>query len=189
MPPVGELGASPRTERDGDAPIGTNHTSHEVAMRLSFSGEESHSPSFAPCDKESRPPRSSFLSGTHTVDAPEGLRLELEDEEEDPREISPTMGLTRNEEQGLIAPLSTEADERARPQPWNEYRIPVTHRQASSVSCSCSSGEYPLAGQGGGALARGATGLAPNGIEKDRESLGDPYREAPKVGNKELKCS
>ena len=142
MPPGCDVGACPRTERQCDVPFGTNHTSGDVARRLSFSDEESHSQSFGPCDRERGPLRSSFLSSTHTGDAPEGLRLELEDEEV-PREISRTMPLPRDEERGPIAPLSRQVDERARQRPRKEYRIPVQHRQASSDSCSGNSGEYP----------------------------------------------
>ena len=141
MPPAGGLEASQRRKREGDAPFGANSTSHEVARRLSV-GEESHSPSFAPCDRERGPPRCSFLSRTHTGDAPEGLRLELQDKEA-PREFSRTMALPHVEDRGPIAPVSTMVHEIARPQPRNEYRIPVQHRQASSDSFSGSSGEYP----------------------------------------------
>ena len=65
---------------------------------------------------------------------------------------------------------------------WNTGKPPLTAARAAV-------GKIPLAGQVGGALMRGATGLAPNGSEKDREVLGDLYREAPNGGNNELKWS
>ena len=65
---------------------------------------------------------------------------------------------------------------------WNTGKPPLTAARAAV-------GKIPIAGQVDGALMRGATGLAPNGSEKDREVLGDLYREAPNWGNKELKWS
>ena len=65
---------------------------------------------------------------------------------------------------------------------WNTGKPPLA---AARVAV----GNVPLAGQLGGALMRGAIGPVPNGSEKDREVLGDLYREAPNGGNKELKWS
>ena len=133
-PPAGDAGPSTRMEREGGIPIGTIPTTYEVARRLSFSGEEPRSPGFAPRGDQQAPTRNSFLSSTHTGDAPERLHLELEDEEEATPGISRTMVLPHVEERGPIAPLSTHVDERAGPRPRSEGRIPVRHRQVSSDS-------------------------------------------------------